>query len=286
MSETAKPARRTSERLIQDYRDVLRLEFEKRTRRNPRYSMGAFARDLELSPSRLSEVLSGKQGLSPARARIVGSKMGLKTHKLEWFCDLVTTQHARSRSAKALAAGRLARQPQGIQAEDVSQERLQKVTWYHFAIRRMTLLADFRSDVSWIAMRLQAPIGKIQLIVDELIRTGLLRVDDRGVYSIGENIGIRTKGLPKAELARYFGSILWRAFQSYKNTKRELRIHNAHYFTIGREQLDDYRALIAEFEDRVDLLTHQAKSHDELYTMMVSFFPLTASSQNLTEQKV
>ncbi len=51
-----------------NYRDYLRRELEQRVQQDPRYSLNRFARDLDLAPSRLSEVLSGKQGLSRAIA--------------------------------------------------------------------------------------------------------------------------------------------------------------------------------------------------------------------------
>ena len=47
-----------------DYRDILSDQFNVRRKVNARYSLRAFARDMSISPSRLSEVISGKGDLS------------------------------------------------------------------------------------------------------------------------------------------------------------------------------------------------------------------------------
>ncbi|MGZ3710379.1 MAG: hypothetical protein ACXVBE_01430 [Bdellovibrionota bacterium] len=49
--------------ITQDYREKIRQAMESRAARNPRYSMRSFAKDLGISPSRLSEVLKGRYGL-------------------------------------------------------------------------------------------------------------------------------------------------------------------------------------------------------------------------------
>ena len=59
-----------------DYRLLLKSELASRTNQNPNYSLRAFARDLDLAPSRLSEVLNGKQGLSTQAAEKIAKTLG------------------------------------------------------------------------------------------------------------------------------------------------------------------------------------------------------------------
>jgi len=84
-----------------NYRSFLRLELERRCKQNPRYSLNAFARDLGLAPSRLSEVFSEKQGLSREVATRISEKIGLNQDETETFCDLVEMEHARSAEKRA-----------------------------------------------------------------------------------------------------------------------------------------------------------------------------------------
>lgn len=69
--------------------DYLRMELELRQRRNPRYSIRAFARDLDLSPSHLSEFLSGKALLSPRKADDLSSALKLSEEQKEHWKDLI-----------------------------------------------------------------------------------------------------------------------------------------------------------------------------------------------------
>ena len=52
-----------------DFREVLKQVLQKRAGNNPSYSQRAFARDLGISPSTLSEVLKGRYGLSEKKSR-------------------------------------------------------------------------------------------------------------------------------------------------------------------------------------------------------------------------
>ena len=57
--------------------EFLGAEFSKRKLRNETYSLRAFARDLGVSASRLSEILSGKLGISEKTAETIASKLRL-----------------------------------------------------------------------------------------------------------------------------------------------------------------------------------------------------------------
>ena len=94
-----------------DYRAILQAELAGRCRQNGRYSLRAFARDLKLAPSRLCEILSGKQGLSRAGAERVAMALGLDPQATGFFCDLVDAHHARSRHDRELARERLGWRP-------------------------------------------------------------------------------------------------------------------------------------------------------------------------------
>ncbi len=75
---------------IADFRGMLRAELGRRQVKNPAYSMRAFARDLGLSASGLSEVLSGKHSLSLRRAVIVSQRLGLSGHESDDFIASAT----------------------------------------------------------------------------------------------------------------------------------------------------------------------------------------------------
>jgi plasmid maintenance system antidote protein VapI len=89
------------------YRDFLKAELISRSRKNSMYSLRAFARDLQIHPGRLCEILSGKQGLSLGAAARLADHLQLDPGNRENFLDMVQAEHARSRAVRADARRRV-----------------------------------------------------------------------------------------------------------------------------------------------------------------------------------
>lgn len=70
---------------INDYRTILKNELEDRKSKNESYSLRAFAKFLELSPSCLSEIFSGKRHLPMNKVNAVTEKLSLTPENAEAF---------------------------------------------------------------------------------------------------------------------------------------------------------------------------------------------------------
>ena len=68
------------------FRDVLEDELRRRTRRNPRYSIRAFARALAVDHSSLAQMLRGKRRMTPRTIRRLGAALRLTAHEIEMHC--------------------------------------------------------------------------------------------------------------------------------------------------------------------------------------------------------
>jgi hypothetical protein len=65
-----------------NFRNVLQEEFLKRTKKNPSFSIRAFAGQLEVEPSSLAQILSGKRKLTDKMCERLGSKLGVGPVKI------------------------------------------------------------------------------------------------------------------------------------------------------------------------------------------------------------
>ncbi len=74
---------------LTDYRAILRLEFNLRRSRNPKYSLRAFARDCKISPSRFSEVLNEHNHLSISSGLKIAQYLGLPPQAAKSFIDSI-----------------------------------------------------------------------------------------------------------------------------------------------------------------------------------------------------
>lgn len=265
----------------ENYRSVLKAEYISRSSRNSKYSLNAFSRDLGISPSRISEIFSGKQGLSPKRARLIGERLGYKLEKLDWFCDLVSKEHARNQIQKQIAEEKLSHYRNGVKTSKLPKSLPFSLKWHHFAIRRMTLLKDFESDPRWIAQRLDISEQEAAEAINEMLKVGLLVLSEDGHLHLGSNYESPHKDSHKKEKANIFRHISEKALLKYGSSDEKKQKHGLHFLTISKDQYEEVKRLITDLEDKIDNLTHQAKEHQDLCVLMVNFFPL--SSQNLTE---
>jgi hypothetical protein len=88
-AELAKLAMGTLEDLGQDYRRELKEHFDRIQRKNPGFSMRAFANKVGISPSMLSNVLSGNRNLSVEAALLVAQRLNYSEPEARRFCRLV-----------------------------------------------------------------------------------------------------------------------------------------------------------------------------------------------------
>ncbi len=100
---------------------ALKREFERRRKKNPQYSLRAYARSLELDPSALCRILAEKQPLSLKAAKRIQGKLNLSSDELHQFLLSVVE----SKSAETLARAGLKTLP--APSDAVDPQKLQQV---------------------------------------------------------------------------------------------------------------------------------------------------------------
>jgi plasmid maintenance system antidote protein VapI len=81
-------------------RVILQQTLFTKQQKNKRYSLRAFARDLKISPSFLSEVLNGKYGISKQLAAQIADRLGFNSEEVQHFCSLADLEVTDSRSKR------------------------------------------------------------------------------------------------------------------------------------------------------------------------------------------
>lgn len=169
-NKAAKEKRYDSEPVF--YRVVLRDEFESRKIRNPSYSLRAFARDLAVSPSRLSEAMSGARGLSVEMARKIIMKMDLPKDSARQFELSVEAVHARSPKQREIASQQLKRLQSGSHSS--APKTLTIVDWITEAVLKMNERSNVETDVESAAHKLGVPTFAVESSLRFLGRLGFL----------------------------------------------------------------------------------------------------------------
>lgn len=198
----------------QDYRTILRQELVARCRSNPRYSLRAFARDLDISPSRLSEILSGKHGLSRSRAEVIGKRLGMNNDEAQCFRDLVLSQHPRSKILREAARERLASIQQPPAYLELSLDAFRLIgDWYHLAIIELFHIKDFNVSASSIARALGINTDEARDALERLVRIGLISRDG-SKFRVNSRDNRTTSDVPSAAIRQAHEQLLRKAIEA------------------------------------------------------------------------
>ena len=209
-----------------DYREYLSDAFRKRRQGNPKYSLRAFARDIGVSPSRLSEVMTGKGELSHERGSIIAKKIKLTALETLDFLDRIDAVSAALPAERQAATKRVA-------SRDKNQRKSKRryLDDEHFA-----KIFDPKFHVIWSLMQLPSYDGNPASITD------ILKINSIELYD-------SLRGLERLGLARNSGQT-WHAVTGQvaagnKLSSEVIRTYHRKMADLGKSSIDRLK-----FEER------------------------------------
>lgn len=263
------------------YRGILKEALAERQGRNPAYSLRSFARDLGIAPSRLSEVLNARRGLSSEAAERIAVKLGLNAQEREQFVLMVDGTHARSRARREAATQDLAqrRTETQVQAQTLSLDAFHLISdWYHYAILELCSCADFEPRLSWIAERLAITPNETELAVERLQRLGLLEITG-DKWKVRDDVTLSPAGVPSEAVKKFHRQILAKADQALAFQSLDERDFSAITMAIDAGRLPEAKALLKKFRrEFAELLSSGSTTKDRVYNLSLQFFALDRAS--------
>lgn len=243
------------------YREILLGELTERKARNPLYSIRAFARDLGVGVTTLSDVLASRRHLSPTNLEKIATRI-----------QLSPTELAASRREIRHQAG----PPAGPEAELRLQEDAFRLIsdWYYFALLSLARLPQSRADAVWIARRLGISPLEARDALQRLQRLGYIATD--GVRLRRTASPIRTtENVPSAAIRHHHRQNLRRAEAALDGVEVSRREISSVTLACDRRQLAAAKRMIAEFKGAFEKRFAHRRPN-EVYTLGVQFFPATA----------
>ena len=130
---------------------LLKAQMNERTQRNPRYSLRAFARLLQVSPSYLSMLFSAKRQLN--------EKMLLRfCHALAIGPEEVAKQQVYLRVEKGLHTTTNEKKNYQSEYSTLSLDQFSAISdWSHYALLEILRLKDFVPSTKWVSGALGLP---------------------------------------------------------------------------------------------------------------------------------
>lgn len=172
-----------------DPRFYLKNEFEARLKRRPHYSLRAFARDLDLSPSTLSDYLKGKMGLSRERVYHLSKKLNLSGVQRDHWWDLLESKYARNSEVKKIASARA--KGRSMESKNrLALEKFQMISeWQHFAIMELVEISPAYHCAESIAKALNISVKIVRESIERLEKLSMIQIKN-GKWSVDSNASV------------------------------------------------------------------------------------------------
>lgn len=238
-------------------RQLLCSELLERKKNNPQYSLRSFSKNLNLSPSLLSMVLSGKRKLSQEKLLTVAQKIGLSPLQT---LDLLT--------------------PEKITAEDKSKKFIKEnqfqfiSKWQHYAIMSLSNVKNHKADTRWISKHLGINEIEARECLNRLESLGLIKIQNGKIIECFQKT-TTSEDIPSEAVRNFHKGILDKAKKSLDEVTVENREIASIVLSFNKEDLKKAKNEIRHFQEFFANKFESKKKADDVYAISVQLFPLT-----------
>ncbi|MES3037383.1 MAG: TIGR02147 family protein [Bdellovibrionota bacterium] len=253
--------------------EILASAFDGRKNRNANYSLRAFARDLDVSPSRLSEVMGGSEGISENTALKIAEKLKLKPQEKIFFMDTILATAARNEEVRKLAKIRIEKARKNRLLLELQEDQFKAIAdWYHAAILELTQVCGFQNDVDWISAELGITPLQTKDAIARLKKLGLIQTRADGSWEIHSD-AYQTFSKSSLAVKRFHQQILEKSLNSIKHDPVADRECQAMILAVPRKDLPKFAHKMRDFlRESWEEIGDSPK--DELYALSVQLIPI------------
>ncbi len=245
-------------------RRFLNLELERRQKKNPKYSIRGFARDLKIESSMLSKIIKGTRPIKPLTAFKVLERLDI---------DL---------SLKNIILLSLFPENQQVYADDRDFRELTAdvgslpAAWEFYAVLSLAELPEFIDDADWVAHRLATTSEVTALILQKLKELNLIAFKDNRWSPTGIQLtttpGARSQNTKEAQKQYIEKSVthLMRKFE-----EEIVSDFSGITMAVTKSKIPEAVRRIKEFRRNLATFLHETQSYDSVYRINIQLFPLT-----------
>ncbi len=220
-----------------NYRTKLRDEFEARKARNPKYSLRAFARDIALAPSQLSDFFAEKKGLSFENAALIAARLKMSEEEIKIFCTEVEADHGRSLKKRMNSQIKInkIRAARGDVVLDLDMcEVLSE--WYYSALLELIRIPGQSHEIPKLAKRLGINNELVATALTRLLRINLIQKKDG--YYVREDSSITSPlGVTNEAKLRWHQNFLEKSMEALFENGKEDKDFKTYTFAYSQSDL-------------------------------------------------
>ncbi len=255
------------------FRVLLQTELARRCSANTQYSLRAFAADVGVDHSTLSQLLRERRPITERSIRLIGKRLKVAE-------DVVDAFVTRERLAGDGASGSLAqlRQLTGDAASVVSDLS-------HYTILELVRLKGFKPDSRWIARVIGLSVDEVNVALNRLLRLGLLEMTGTGRWVDRSGDASATlDGFSLVAIHQFIQRIDKLRSRAMAQVPPSLRDHSSSTFALDTAKLPTIIEMIRRFRRELAGFIGAGEAADEVYQLEISLFPVTNLSHSTTRK--
>jgi len=259
-----------------EYQDIIISEFNYRKGANSAYSLRSFARDLGLSPSRLSEIMSRKGELSPSSAGLIALKLGLKNKEINVFKSLVTLKSKiAGESDKKIALEILGQSDHAESFRMIDDSTFSLIAEpEHIEILVAMELDQYDGSSAFLSHNLKMSIEHVDACIERLQKAGLV-IKSQNHYLPNSGYITTTQDVPSKALRLSHKLTLKKAMDSLDEVSIELRDITSMTMAIDVDKIPEAKELIKDFRRNLSKLLSKDQKKNQVYNLNVQLYPIS-----------
>ena len=234
---------------------VLQLELEKRVKRNPAFSLRAFAKYLNVSPATLSQVISKKRNLSMKKGAEILNQLGFSpTEQLNLMSDVEN----KDKEAKKV---------------QITEDKFKLISeWFYLAILSLGELPNAKADPRLIAKRLNITVSQANMALQRLERLEIIKIEDGFLKQIHPPFKT-TDDIPSAAIKAYHTNVLNLAIEKLETVDVKHREYSAVTMAINSKNIEKAKEITRKYKKDMSKILETGKA-DRIYHLSIQLFPM------------
>lgn len=244
--------------------------------------MRAFAKQIGLGQSAVSQVLAGKKNLSIETASKIAQKLKLNDEESEYFRLLVQMEATKDQDLKKSFLNRAQTLSPNTNIREISVDRFSLIAdWYHIAIENLTEIKNFSFTAAEIATRLGISKVEAETAIERLLRLNMIEKDEKN-----SNVYRKTKGysqtqsvVPNEALRRFHRQMLEKTVESIESQNPQEKFIGTETFAVSEELLPKLFNEADQFLQKLVQLAEESKNKTEVYHVGLQIFNLIKKNE-------
>ena len=252
-------------------RNLVKDHISNAKKKNPLFSMRAFAKKTGISVGGLSSFLSSKSDYSLEMLEkivnaIVNSPEERKDILKEFNVNLLDKIKSRTQSSN-------------YDYRVLKEEELSFIKdWYHYALLFLIRTSDFRLDILWISKRLGISSNEVELALARLIQLNLITINDDSSVTCTDNVIKTSDDVANQPLKIMHKQMLFLASQSLDKDPVDVRDITSLTLPINTKNLPKAKEILRKCQDDLMAILPDHEMN-EVYHVLFSLYPVTKSTE-------